>query len=599
MPRVPRALCLVALALVGCLETPISDECPAGSVVQGKECVRNAPGGAAGSAGAAGAGGAGTSAAGGGGATSVGCSCPSDRPFCDAQGECVQCVSAPQCPKPASECVTALCTNGTCATLPAKQGAPVTKQTAGDCTRIQCNGLGGEEAVADASDLPPDDGAPCTSEACEGMAPVHPFKGDGEVCAGGTCNGKGACVECAPGQKRCFENAPQTCSADGKWVGDAKCAAPVPACSAGGCVGVKEVSASSAAACALLSDGTVRCWGLDGSGELGTGVIGKPVLRPTPMLGVTDAIHVVTQAGETCVTRADGGVLCFGRNDWGQLGDGTQVASATGTTVKGVKTGAALALSGTHACALTSVGPVACWGRGVAGEIGLGDTDTVHATPATLGQGSATSLAVAARAYGGLYFVRGHSCAVFADGTPTLRCWGDDTDGQLGLGSFQSTAAPTPVMAVAAGTKVSAGPGYTCAAPMPDGGARCWGINDEGQLGLGVIGPAVNTPQTPLGQDKGVEAVVAGPESACAIHLGGESVCWGRNRDGMLATPTQDEYLPPTKTTLPPVSSLVLGSAFACALFPDGAVRCWGNNENGQLGDATQKSRTTPAEVLW
>lgn len=598
MPFVPRALCLVALAAVGCLEKPISDDCPAGSVAQGKECVRTSPGGAAGSAGAAGAAagaaGGGASGAAAGGSTSVGCSCPSDRPFCDAQGECVQCVSAAQCPKPASECVTALCTNGTCATLPAKQGAPVTKQTAGDCTRIQCNGLGGEEAVADASDPPPDDGAPCTSEACDGMAPVHPFKNDGEACAGGTCNGKGACVECAPGQKRCFENAPQACSADGKWVGDAKCAAPVPACSAGACVGVKEVSVGGRSSCALLTDGTVRCWGDNWQGGLGSADPGVPVLRPTPMKGVTDATHVTTSAGSTCVTFATGAVRCWGKNDWGQLGDGTQVPSLTGTLVKGLSTTGAVAMSGVHSCATTTTG-LLCWGRGLSGELGAGDT-TSHPSPIAVMAPPALGVAVGSKGYPlGLIPDAGHGCALFPDAT--LRCWGENKDGQLGIGTGAPASTPQTVMSVEPGARLAVGSGFACIAT--GGGAKCWGANEFGQLGLGTMGASSGVPQAPMGQDKGVLSIAAAAESACALRDGGTSVCWGRNLGGCLATGATDDVLPPTPTVLPPVTSIGLGGGHGCALTPGSQVLCWGWNMDGQLGDGTQVDRTTPAEVVW
>jgi hypothetical protein len=118
---------------------------------------------------------------------------------CDATGDCMGCSVASDCPGTDDECKTRTCTAGTCGFTFAAAGTATSTQTAGDCKQNQCDGAGHVEVAALDSDVPPDDGNACTSEACSAGAPQHPPKTAGAACATGVCDGAGSCVACNVG----------------------------------------------------------------------------------------------------------------------------------------------------------------------------------------------------------------------------------------------------------------------------------------------------------------------------------------------------------------------------------------------------------------
>src|SRR5207247_2528113 len=133
-------------------------------------------------------------------------------------------------------------------------------------------------------------------------------------------------------------------------------------------------------ACMLLPDGTVRCWGRNVDGQLGDGTVADPATGPpgssTPVQvsGITGAAAVIAGGYHTCALFADGTAQCWGRNDDGQLGDGTFTRSSTPVRVGGL-TGAAAVTGGFyHTCALLGDGTVQCWGRNAEGQLGDGSS---------------------------------------------------------------------------------------------------------------------------------------------------------------------------------------------------------------------------------
>ena len=204
------------------------------------------------------------------------------------------------------------------------------------------------------------------------------------------------------------------------------------------------VSAGGWHTCALLRDGTIQCWGQNTYGQLGDG---SPITRPAPgrsstpvtVTGITTAIAIEAGIFHTCALLADGTLRCWGRNDEGRLGNGTTADSSTPTIVSGIAPAAA-APGAEHACALLQDGTVRCWGDNNWGQLGNGSPAGATATtPATAVTGITTATAASSGAE--------HTCALLQDGS--VQCWGRNTDGRLGNGT--TTNAFTPVTVVGLG----------------------------------------------------------------------------------------------------------------------------------------------------
>ncbi len=225
--------------------------------------------------------------------------------------------------------------------------------------------------------------------------------------------------------------------------------------------------------CALLADGTVRCWGTNFVGQLGDGTIGGGSAVPKTVLNLSGVLALASGGFHNCVILSDHTVQCWGRNQDGQLGNGNNTTDAgTPQPVAGLSGVVALAGGGYHTCALLTDASVRCWGRNDRGQVGDG-TSTSRTTPVVVsGMTNAVQLSA------GLY----HTCALLADGT--VQCWGQNDSGQIG-GTLVFSSVPVTVSGIANAVAVSAGVFHSCAL-LSDGTVRCWGQNGNGQLGNGT-----------------------------------------------------------------------------------------------------------------
>ncbi|MDW8351739.1 MAG: RCC1 repeat-containing protein, partial [Anaerolineae bacterium] len=351
--------------------------------------------------------------------------------------------------------------------------------------------------------------------------------------------------------------------------------------------GVSAIVAGYAHTCALTSGG-VKCWGANWYGQLGNGTTTNSS-TPVNVSGLSGGVIAIA-AGfyHTCARTSSGGVKCWGANWYGQLGDGTTTDRLTPTDVSGLSSGvSAIAVGGLHTCALISSGWVKCWGRNAFGQLGNGTTVN-RFTPWDVSGLSSGVSAIAAGNY--------HTCALTSGGG--VKCWGDNFYGQLGDGTTTDRSTPADVSGLSSGVTAIAAGGYHTCALTSGGGVKCWGSNDYGQLGDGTTAYRT-TPVNVSGLSSGVSAIAAGNYHTCALTSGGGVKCWGLNISGRLGDGTTADRLTPTDVfgLSSGVSAIAVGGSHTCALTSGGGVKCWGWNLYGQLGDGTVTNSSTPVDV--
>ena len=190
-----------------------------------------------------------------------------------------------------------------------------------------------------------------------------------------------------------------------------------------------------------------------------------------------------------------------------------------------------------------------------------------------------------------------HSCALTAGGG--VKCWGDNSLGQLGNGTTTSSPLPVGVVGLASGVKaIAAGQNTTCALTI-GGGVKCWGANYTGQLGVGTA-ISSSTPLDVLGMSSGIVAIAPGARHTCALTSAGGVKCWGANGDGQLGDGTTTGSLFPidVPTLTAGVTAIAVNNDDTCALTNAGGVKCWGNNVVGALGNGTTTDRFVPTDVV-
>jgi alpha-tubulin suppressor-like RCC1 family protein len=409
---------------------------------------------------------------------------------------------------------------GDCAT--AQQG--VCGRGSWACIGGELECLPGYEATPEVCNLEDDD--------CDGEVDEDTLAGD--ACEAGpvACRSEGTCVE----QAGCSVEMPAI----------SECATRLPA----------TLGLTGDGGCVIVEQGQVRCWGRGIYGHLGTGNTDNLGDEPNELGEALNAIALNVEAV---------GIDC---------GEG-------------------------HCCVTTPANLLKCWGNNYVGQLGLGDNNPRGDNPNELGD----QLPVVPFARPVLEFTTGgiHTCALFDDGA---RCWGDNAYGQLGYGDrVRRGIEPNEIRDLAPigiGIQIEhiqAGFGHTCAI-VAGGGVRCWGQNNDGQLGLGdrerrgdEAGEMLDIADVPLGA--AARKLALGSAHTCALLTTGEVVCWGGNAFGQLGIGSTEHVgisaasvaRPLQRVPLPePALDVVAERGHTCALLEGGAVQCWGRNEFGQLG---------------
>jgi alpha-tubulin suppressor-like RCC1 family protein len=386
--------------------------------------------------------------------------------------------------------------------------------------------------------------------------------------------------------------------------------------------------------CAVSSGGALKCWGRNQAGALGLGdredrgdefgELGEGL--PAIDLGSgRRALGVVLQGinSGSCALLDDGAAKCWGdrfsgvvtgpnnnRGDEpGQMGDNLP-ALRFGTGRRATN----LAASWHHACVLLDDGSVKCWGYNSVGNLGLGDTEnrypegTGDELPAVALGGGRRATRIASGVL--------RTCALLDDGS--LKCWGRNIFGELGLGDTANRGDDPvemgdnlPVVDLGAGrhARSFAVGGVSCAI-LDDDSLKCWGANGYAGLGLGDLETrgdepgemGDNLPVIDLGTEHRARAVAAGLQHVCALLDDASVKCWGDNEYGQLGLgDTEDRGDEPGEMgdALPAVSlgtgrratGITAGDFHTCALLDDGSVKCWGWNDYGQLGLGDTENR--------
>ena len=359
-----------------------------------------------------------------------------------------------------------------------------------------------------------------------------------------------------------------------------------------------DISKGGGHACAITDNGSIICWGWNHRGQLGTGSSGDPdkdsegLPTPTPTASLGEgrtAISISAGRIHTCALLDDGSVSCWGDNYDGQVGDNSTTNRYVPTPISSLgdgRTAVAISSGGWHTCAILDDGSVSCWGQNSNGQLGDGSDDERNVpTPiSSLGDGR-TAVAISSGAH--------HTCAILDDGS--VSCWGQNSNGQLGDGSYDERNVPTPISSLGDGrtaVAISAGDSHTCAI-LDDGSVSCWGSNWDGELGDGSSTQR-NIPASTasLGEGRHAIEIEAGYYHSCAILDDGSVTCWGSASSQFdttnLTSPT------PAGDIRNGMKAIAISLDFGatCVILEDSTYSCWGDNYHGQLGDGTWRART-------
>ncbi len=364
--------------------------------------------------------------------------------------------------------------------------------------------------------------------------------------------------------------------------------------SVGGALAVERLNSGWYHVLAISRDGLLYTWGENDNGQLGTGSLDDQYAG-TPREGVWIAADGGSR--HSCGVRADGTLWCTGANVHGQLGTGDVDGRSVFTQVAADATRdldnpwVDVACGGLHTCALKRDGSIWCFGSAVAGQLGLGPPEGDVLLPTRIEVGTLANWAsVVAQAR--------FTCGV-AEDDASLWCWGDNSNGQLGLGDADRDDRHTPqlVMATTRWTVVAVSALHACG--IDDmGSLSCWGGGGSGRLGVGDESDRGSP--TRVGADWA--DVATGFEHTCAVTRAGGLSCWGDGRRGQLGLGDERSYATPQVVGgASDWAHVVSGYYHGCGLDTAGTVLCWGDDGRGQLGGGRDvgSRRAQPGRVCF
>ncbi len=346
--------------------------------------------------------------------------------------------------------------------------------------------------------------------------------------------------------------------------------------------GVTKVMVGSNHSCALLSTGGVKCWGANGSGQLGDATTTArtapvDVLQPTGTSALAGIIDLSVRGDTTCAVNSSGTVYCWGLNSSAQFGNGTFLNSSRPQVLVGLNaTPTQVAVGASHICVLAS-GGVQCMGAN-GGRLGNGAT-AIAMSPVTA---IATGSGVVSIGAG-----FDHTCALFSD--QRMKCWGVNSSGQLGDSTTTTRTVPTDVWDLGVGSGItSLSVGYATTCVIRGASLWCWGESDNYRNGV-QFGADLRVPTFVSALPGKVSAVSSGGSSAGCAIMDGAPYCWGGSNSlsaelgrGTLLYSHRASAVVGIGTGS--TQAIAGGGSVFCALDANQSLYCWGTPGNSSMG---------------
>lgn len=339
--------------------------------------------------------------------------------------------------------------------------------------------------------------------------------------------------------------------------------------------------------CALDGSGKAFCWGRNEFGEVGDGTTAQRV-SPAAVEGGLSFVALADGDHHVCGLDAAGRAYCWGQNTFGQLGNGNTIDQPNPVAVEGGRRFVKLVAGGRHTCGLDPLGALHCWGNNHFGA--LGDGTEVNRTSPT----AAASNLIFDDLAAGIQF----TCGIESSSSRVL-CWGNNNHGQLGNGSRSSFRDPREVVGGRTFSVLVADEHRVCGLD-PEGNAFCWGSNSNGSGGNPAVTDTRVLSPTASALGHVFKQIDPGESHTCAITKEGDTVCWGRGDNGQLGNgnTTVINYDPILVAGDYSFTQVSAGGAHTCGRTDANGVACWGFNFYGQLGDGTNSDRLVPILIF-
>ena len=393
---------------------------------------------------------------------------------------------------------------------------------------------------------------------------------------------------------------------------------------------MRYITAGDNHTCIVLSNNSVKCFGMGADGQLGSGSTnnigdgtGLSVATSSAVsLGTGRTVRSISAGAlHTCALLDNATVKCWGSGLYGRLGyeDSANRGNSTEQMVGSLpavalgdrRTALQISVGSEHSCALLDNYSVKCWGRGTYGQLGIGSTATIGDGAGEMGDSLTAVVFAAGRSARSIAAGSTHTCAILDNAS--VVCWGRGNSGQLGQGAISNighsglaTVASTPAIDLSAGhtaLAISAGDAHTCAI-LDNAAVKCWGFGSNGRLGSGATanlgdgaGEMGRLPGTVnVGDGRTARAISAGIAHTCAVLDDASVKCWGDGTNGRLGYGNQNS-LGDVASEMVNLAAVALGTGrnalaisaggtHTCALLDDATLKCWGDGSSGQIGSS-------------